>query len=144
MDSGNFRGENIFTHVYNKDEVIIPPENARKKTIINIVLTLIVAALGYYFMLPALNFKDIKLYFYIGLVVMAYPVFSFFTSKALMRPEYLPYVKKKTLIPGAIICVLVLCVVVTNNFMRHQVTGITMDMTATSQSQHLKKVRSIC
>lgn len=112
MDSGNFRGENIFTHVYNKDEVIIPPENARKKTIINIVLTLIVAALGYYFMLPALNFKDIKLYFYIGLVVMAYPVFSFFTSKALMRPEYLPYVKKKTLIPGAIICVLVLCVVV--------------------------------
>ena len=29
-----------------------------------------------------------------------------------MRPEYLPYVKKKTLIPGTIVCVLVLVVVV--------------------------------
>ncbi len=112
MDSGNFSKANVFTHIYNKNEVVIPPEKAGKKVLINAILTLIVGAVGYYIMLPAFNFKDIKLYFWIGLIAIAYPIFSFFTSKALMRPEYLPYVKKNTLIPGTIICVLVLIVVV--------------------------------
>ena len=112
MDSGNFSKANIFTHVYNKNEVVIPPENSRKKVLINAILTIIVGAVGYYVMLPAFNLKDIKLYFWLGLIAISYPIFSFITSKALMRPEYLPYVKKNTLIPGAIICVIVLFVVV--------------------------------
>lgn len=112
MDSGNFNMPGGFSSIYNKDEVVIPPEKAGKKIVINIILTLIVAAVGYYVMLPAFNLKDIKLYFWLGLVAVSYPVFSFFTSKALMRPEYMPYVKRNTLVPGAIVCVLVVFVVV--------------------------------
>ncbi len=112
MDSGNFNMPGGFSHVYNKDEVVIPPEKAGKKTVINIILTLIVAAVGYYVMLPAFNLKDIKLYFWLGLIAFSYPVFSFFTSKALMRPEYMPYVKRNTLIPGTIVCILVVFVVI--------------------------------
>lgn len=112
MDSGNFNSAKGFAHIYNKDEIVIPPEKSGKKVLINILLTIVVAAVGYYIMLPAFNLKDIKLYFYIGLIAVAYPVFSFFTSKALMRPEYLPYVKKNTLIPGAIVCILVVFVVI--------------------------------
>ena len=112
MDSGNFKGANVFTNIYNKDEVVIPPEKAGKKVLINAILTIIVGAIGYYVMLPAFNLKDIKLYFWLGLIAVSYPVFSFITSKALMRPEYLPYVKKNTLIPGTIVCILVVFVVI--------------------------------
>ena len=112
MDAGNFNMPGGFAHIYNKDEVVIPPEKAGKKTVINIILSVIVAAVGYYVMLPAFNLKDIKLYFWLGLVAMSYPVFSFITSKALMRLEYMPYVKKNTLIPGTIVCILVAFVVV--------------------------------
>lgn len=111
MDSGNFNMPGGFSHVYNKDEVVIPPERAGKKVAINIILSVIVAAVGYYVMLPAFNLKDIKLYFWLGLIAFSYPVFSFFTSKALMRPEYMPYVKRSSFVPGIIICILVVFVV---------------------------------
>ncbi len=111
MDAGNFNMPGGFRNVYNKDEVVIPPEKAGKKIVINVILSLIVAAVGYYVMLPAFNLKDIKLYFWLGLVAFSYPVFSFFTSKALMRPEYMPYVKRSSFVPGIIICVLVVFVV---------------------------------
>ena len=90
MDSGNFNMPGGFTHIYNKDEVVIPPEKAGKKVVINVILSLLVAAVGYYVMLPAFNLKDIKLYFWLGLVAISYPVFSFFTSKALMGTAVLP------------------------------------------------------
>lgn len=111
MDSGNFNMPGGFSHIYNKDEVVIPPEKAGKKVVINVILTLAVAAIGYYTMLPAFNLKDIRMYFYFGVIAVSYPIFSFFTSRALMRPEYMPYVKKNTLIPGAIVCLLVVFVV---------------------------------
>lgn len=111
MDAGNFNMPGAFSHVYNKDEVVIPPEKAGKKVVINVILSLIVAAIGYYTMLPAFNLKDIKLYFWLGIAAFSYPVFSFFTSKALMRPEYMPYVKRSAFAPGIIICILVVFVV---------------------------------
>ncbi|MBE6756612.1 MAG: CvpA family protein [Ruminococcaceae bacterium] len=111
MDSGNFNMPGGFSHIYNKDEVVIPPEKSGKKVAINIILSIIVGAIGYYTMLPAFNLKDIKLYFWLGLIAFSYPVFSFFTSKALMRPEYMPYVKRSSFVPGIIICILVVFVV---------------------------------
>lgn len=111
MDSGNFNMPGGFSHIYNKDEVVIPPEKSGKKVAINIILSVIVGAIGYYTMLPAFNLKDIKLYFWLGLIAFSYPVFSFFTSKALMRPEYMPYVKRSSFVPGIIICILVVFVV---------------------------------
>ncbi len=103
-------GDNGFGKIFGKNDVVIPPENAGKKIVINILLTLVVAAAGYYFMLPAFNLKDLRLYFYIGLVAISYPVFSFFTSRALTRPEYVPYVKKRSVISAIIIAVVILFV----------------------------------
>ena len=40
MDVGNFNMPGGFAHIYNKDEVVIPPENAGKKTVFPILLRL--------------------------------------------------------------------------------------------------------
>ena len=47
-------------------EVIIPPEKKVLKIIIAILLTIVGGAVAYYFMLPALNFKALDFYYFIG------------------------------------------------------------------------------
>lgn len=90
--------------------VIIPPNKAGLKILINILGTAIVAAVAYYFYLPAFNFKAIEMYIYFGMVIAAYCVMAFITSGALMSPEYTPYARKNARIP--IIIAVVLLVVV--------------------------------
>ncbi len=90
--------------------VIIPPNKAGLKTVINIIGALVVAAVGYYFYLPAFNFKAIEMYIYFGMIIAAYCVMSFITSGALMSPEYTPYARKNSRV--AIIIAVVLLVVV--------------------------------
>ncbi|MGI6745627.1 MAG: hypothetical protein BWY46_00858 [Firmicutes bacterium ADurb.Bin300] len=80
-------------------ELYIPPERAGLKTIISIILTLVVAVLAFYFMLPAINIKAYDFYSYIGVVLLSYIVFTFISSKAFARPEYIPYVKKRSFVP---------------------------------------------
>ncbi len=70
------------------------------------MLTLVVAAVAYYFMLPALNFKAIDLYIYIAIVLVAYIGIFGVVSKAYFRPEYMEYAKNKVKIPIALILVL--------------------------------------
>ena len=90
--------------------VIIPPNKAGIKILINILGTAIVAAVAYYFYLPAFNFKAIEMYIYFGMIIAAYCVMAFITSGALMSPEYTPYARKNARIP--IIIALILLVVV--------------------------------
>lgn len=93
-------------------DVLIPPANAGKKIIVSVVLTLIAAAVGYYFMLPALNFKAIELYMYLGFVCLSFVAAMFITSSAFKNPEYVPYVKKQSRVPLIIVGVLaVVCLV---------------------------------
>ncbi len=80
-------------------EVVIPPEKKVLKLIICIIATIIGGAIAYYFMLPALNFKAIELYYYIAVVVVIYIVMTILTTKVLAKPEYIPYVKKQVKIP---------------------------------------------
>ncbi|MBR3810418.1 MAG: CvpA family protein [Clostridia bacterium] len=80
-------------------EVIIPPEKKVLKIIIAILLTIIGGAVAYYFMLPALNFKSLDFYYFIGVVIAIYVVSTFILSKAFIKPEYIPYVKKRATIP---------------------------------------------
>ncbi len=80
-------------------EVIIPPEKKVLKIIIAIILTLVGGAVTYYFMLPAINFKSLDFYYFIGILVAIYVVSTFILSKAFMKPEYIPYVKKRATIP---------------------------------------------
>ncbi len=78
--------------------VVIPPEKAVLKTIINIIGTIIIGAVAYYFMLPPLNLKAIEFYFFIAVICVGYVVMSIITSRAITRPEYMPYVTRRQII----------------------------------------------
>lgn len=87
-------------------DIFIPPEHAGRKIAINLVLTAIAAAVLYYFMIPALNFKAVELYLYAVFVVMIYLVLTILSTKVFVRPEYTPYVRKRAKIPAIIIGVI--------------------------------------
>lgn len=87
-------------------DVLIPPENSGKKIAINIILTLILGAVLYYFMIPALNFKSIELYLFVVFVCLIYLLLTIISSRAFIKPEYLPYVKRRSRVPGILILAL--------------------------------------
>ncbi len=83
-------------------EVVIPPEKKVLKIIICILATIIGGCITYYFMLPAINFKEIEFYYFIAILIAIYIGMTFITSKAFAKPEYVPYVKRQSIIPLAI------------------------------------------
>ena len=90
--------------------VLIPPEKAGLKIVINIIITLIVAVVAYYFMLPPMNFQSYDFYIYWALVLASYVGSAFVTSGAFIKPEYVPYVRRQSIAPIAIGLVLALVV----------------------------------
>lgn len=98
----------------NKTKVVqeTPKGSTAKRVVIASVVTLIVAAILYYFMLPALNFKAIEFYFYIGAILLTYIAVFGLLSKAYFRPEYMEYAKNKVKIPIILIIALVAVVAV--------------------------------
>lgn len=95
-----------------KKDIIIPPEKAGLKTVICIIGTLLVAAIAYYIMLPPLNFKAMEFYLYIGLVFVSYIILTALTCGLMNKPEYSPYVRRKSTIPGILIVVLLVVVAI--------------------------------
>lgn len=93
-------------------DILIPPEHAGKKIAINLVITAVLAAVLYYFMLPALNFKAIELYMYAAFICLIYIGLTVLSSKAFVKPEYLPYVKKRSKVPLIIIGILLVIAIV--------------------------------
>ena len=87
-----------------------PKGSTVKRVILSLLLTLVVGAVAYYFMLPALNFKAMELYIYIAVLFVSYIGIFGVLSKAYFRPEYMEYAKNKVKIP--IILILVLAVFV--------------------------------
>lgn len=87
-------------------DVLIPPEHSGKKIAINIILTIILGAVLYYFMIPALNFKSIELYLFVVFVCLIYLLLTIISSRAFIKPEYLPYVKRRSRVPGILILAL--------------------------------------
>ena len=94
-----------------KGGVVMPPEKKGLKILINIILTLIAGAVGYYFYLPAFNFECIDMYIFIGAVLAFYCVVNYITSGALKTPDYSAYAKKSATVPVILIGVLVVTVV---------------------------------
>ena len=93
-------------------EVLIPPEKAGLKIVINILITLVAAVVIYYFMLPPMNPRAYEFYLYFGAVFAVYIASAFVTSKAFAKPEYVPYARRQSIVPIALIAVLVLAVAV--------------------------------
>ena len=88
----------------------LAPKKAGLKTVISLLGTIIGAAIAYYFMLPPLNFKSTQLYLFLGTVAVIYVALQALLSGLLVKPEYVEYVKKKAIVPGIIIAVLVVVV----------------------------------
>ncbi len=91
---------------------VIPPEKRGLKIIINVLVTLLAGVVGYYFYLPAFNFKAIEMYIFLGALLGVYCVVNYITSGALKTPDYAPYAKKSARIPMILIGALVLVVAV--------------------------------
>lgn len=102
-----------FTNKGTKEKsIVIPPEKSKLKMLINIIGTVIIAAVAFYLMLPPMNFKATEFYTYIAIVIVGFLAMVFITSGAMRQPEYMPYVKRVALVPGALLGVLLLVVVV--------------------------------
>lgn len=93
-------------------KLVIPPEKKALRIIISVIVTLIAAAVGYYFYLPAFNFKSIEMYIYIGAALLFFCLVNYIMTGALRTPDYAPYAKKSNRIPTIIIGALVLVVAV--------------------------------
>ncbi len=93
-----------------KKEIVIPPEKAGLKIILSILCTAVFAVAAFYFMLPAINLKAYEFYIYLGAVAASYVVFNGLFSNVLAKPEYVPYIKKRAIVPGIIIALLIVTV----------------------------------
>lgn len=100
--------QNMFSKE-NREETV--PKNPVKKNLICVLLTIILAAVLYYFMLPVMNFKEIKMYFYWGIVLLSYPVFLHIISGALLDEGKKNYANRRTKPFVIIIVVLIITVV---------------------------------
>lgn len=102
--------------------IVLPPNRAGIKVLINIIGALLIGAIAYYFYLPALNFKAIEAYIFCGIVLAGYCVMAYFTSGAFKAPEYAPYVRKQAKIPviigGVILLVVLVGFIISSTFFR--------------------------
>lgn len=105
-DKGKGRGNSSTKEVY------IPPEKAGLKIVLSIILTIIGGAIAYYFMLPAMNFGAMEFYMFWAIVAAIFIGSNFILSKAFIRPEYIPYVKKVAIAPIVIVVILGLVLLV--------------------------------
>lgn len=83
------------------------PAKSGLKTILCIIGTVIGAIVAYYFMLPPLNFKSTETYMFIGIVAAIYMGLTFITSNAQLHPEYMEYVKRRSIVSVVVIAILV-------------------------------------
>ncbi|MBQ8762962.1 MAG: CvpA family protein [Clostridia bacterium] len=93
-----------------KKDIVIPPEKAALKIVLCILCMLVFAAAAFYVMLPAINFKSYDFYIYIGLVAASYIVFNGIFTNVMNKPEYIPYVKRRAIVPGIVIGLLIVTV----------------------------------
>lgn len=84
-----------------KDEVdvVIKPGKLGLRLLIAAVLTIISGGIVYYMMLPALNFKDPNIYFFVIIIMALFMIFFALACKANKKIERREYIKKKSKIP---------------------------------------------
>ena len=87
-------------------EVLIPPEKAGLKIVISLILTAVIGAIVYYFMLPPMNFGAVEFYMFWAIIAAAFVGCMALLSKAVFQPEYIPYVRRVSIAPIAIVLVL--------------------------------------
>ena len=91
-------------------DAYLAPKKTGLKLLISLIGTVIGAAIAYYFMLPAINFKSMEMYLFFGVVAAIYVALQVLLSGVITKPEYTVYVKKQALVPGAVILLLAVVV----------------------------------
>lgn len=81
-----------------KEEVVVPSKSWLR-ILINVLITIVGAAVAFYVMIPAINLKDREFYIYLIVVLLIYCVSAFITSMAFRKPEYVPYAKRQSIVP---------------------------------------------
>ncbi len=94
------------------DEIYLTPAKAGLKIFLNILITLVGAGIAYYIMLPPMNFKSTDMYIFFAIVAVIYCAAAAVTSGALRKGEYIPYVKRQSIVPVIIIGVLAVVFVI--------------------------------
>lgn len=87
-----------------KAAVVVPSSPAIKQ-LIAIVCAVVGGAIAYYFLLPPLNFKALEMYEFFGIIIAIYFAVLLLLSGATKNPEYVPYMKKKAIVPLIIVAV---------------------------------------
>lgn len=94
------------------DDSAVLPKSSAKKIMVNVLTTLVLSLVAYYFMLPPLNFKAMELYMYLGFVCLIYTALSLLSVRSHLRPENLPQLKKKLMAPGIFLGALAVVVLI--------------------------------
>lgn len=99
-DKGKGKGKSSSKEVY------IPPEKAGLKIVLSLIITAVAGAIVYYFMLPPMNFGALEFYMFWAIVAAIFVASNILLSKAFIRPEYIPYVKRVSIAPIVIVLIL--------------------------------------
>ena len=90
------------------------PMSNTKRTLVNILVTLVVGLLYFYFELPAINFHDASFYTFVLLLCLVYCVCAVITSgfHADSVKGYFQFVKKQCLIPAGVAVALLVVILI--------------------------------
>ncbi len=84
---------------------VVVPSSPVIKQLIAIVCAVVGGAIAYYFLLPPLNFKALEMYEFFGIIIAIYFAVLLLLSGATKNPEYVPYMKKKAIVPLVIVAI---------------------------------------
>lgn len=84
---------------------VVVPSSPVIKQLIAIACAVVGGAIAYYFLLPPLNFKALEMYEFFGIIIAIYFAVLLLLSGATKNPEYVPYMKKKAIVPLIIVAV---------------------------------------
>lgn len=92
--------------------VVVKPPKMVLKLLITAVITVLASFVVYYMNIPALNFKTTELYIFVGIVIAIFVAVFALLIGARRKVEAKEYIKKKSVIPIAIVAVMVVVVVI--------------------------------
>lgn len=101
-------------------QAVVAPSKMPLRILLSLLITVVVGAVAYYMMLPALNIHDMQLYTYLILLVVVFMGSFALVCRANKKIERKEYVKKKSLVPVIIIAVILVVMAV------GYVTGVTL------------------
>lgn len=104
----------------NEVNAVVKPSKLPLRILLSLLITVVVGAVAYYMMLPALNIHDTQMYIYLILLVVVFMLSFALVCRANKKVERKEYVKKKSLVPAIIIGVILVVMGI------GYVTGITL------------------